>query len=157
MEETENMKHFTGRELPDNALKASMADGTPYVLPPWRVNDIILLAIETLGRRHLRPISASCYRGTVPHDCLQRKPKLHWVHADCFPWVRSYQTAPHSAEHKRRGRSNLLCPCHDYVPAPWTAVPCGKDCCKCRRKTIPCTDYQECNKTKGGGMKSIYA
>ena len=49
MEETENMKHFTGRELPDNALKASMADGTPYVLPPWRVNDIILLAIETLS------------------------------------------------------------------------------------------------------------
>ena len=49
MEEAENIKHFTGRGLPDNALKASMADGTPYVLPPWRVNDIILLAIETLS------------------------------------------------------------------------------------------------------------
>lgn len=50
MDEAECIKQVIGKGLPENnALSATMADGTPYVLPPWRINDIILLAIQTLS------------------------------------------------------------------------------------------------------------
>lgn len=50
MDEAECIKQVIGKGLPENStLQATMEDGKPYVLPPWRVNDIILLAIETLS------------------------------------------------------------------------------------------------------------
>lgn len=50
MDEAECIKQVIGKALPENnALQATMEDGKPYVLPPWRVNDIILLAIQTLS------------------------------------------------------------------------------------------------------------
>lgn len=50
MNEAECIKQVIGKGLPENnALQATMEDGKPYVLPPWRVNDIILLAIQTLS------------------------------------------------------------------------------------------------------------
>ena len=46
------VKEFIGGNRPaKNTLTATMQDGMPYVLPPWRVNEIILLVIETLSER----------------------------------------------------------------------------------------------------------
>ncbi len=45
----ECIKQIIASGLAANApLVATMEDGKPYVLPPWRVNDIILLVIQTL-------------------------------------------------------------------------------------------------------------
>lgn len=56
MDESEDctgcVKEFIGGNGPaKNTLTATMQDGMPYVLPPWRVNEIILLVIETLSER----------------------------------------------------------------------------------------------------------
>jgi len=53
MEEAENCSEQNiGNGIPGNTtLKATMQDGTPYVLPPWRINEIILLAMETLSEQ----------------------------------------------------------------------------------------------------------
>ena len=56
MDESEDctgcVKEFIGGNKPaKNTLTATMQDGMPYVLPPWRVNEIILLVIETLSER----------------------------------------------------------------------------------------------------------
>ena len=46
------VKEFIGGNGPaKNTLTATMQDGMPCVLPPWRVNEIILLVIETLSER----------------------------------------------------------------------------------------------------------
>lgn len=50
MEETENCnKQIYGGLHGNTAFRATMQDGTDYVLPPWRMNEIVLLAIETLN------------------------------------------------------------------------------------------------------------
>lgn len=54
MEEAEDCtgcaKQFIDSKMPvNNTLRTTMMDGTPYVLPLWRLNEIILLAMETLS------------------------------------------------------------------------------------------------------------
>lgn len=50
MDNAECIKHAIDNELSkNNTLNAEMEDGMPYVLPPWRVNEIILEAIKTLS------------------------------------------------------------------------------------------------------------
>ncbi|MCR5291005.1 MAG: ImmA/IrrE family metallo-endopeptidase [Treponema sp.] len=50
MEEAECIKDIIDKQLPEiTSLHATMEDGKPYVLPLWRMNEIILLAIETLS------------------------------------------------------------------------------------------------------------
>lgn len=54
MEEAENCTKYVKKFIASNmldkvSLSASMQDGTPYVLPLWRMNEIILLAMETLS------------------------------------------------------------------------------------------------------------
>ncbi len=53
MEEAEiHAEQIIGKGLPDkNTLNATMQDGKPYVLPSWRMNEIILLAAETLSEQ----------------------------------------------------------------------------------------------------------
>lgn len=53
MEEAENCaEQIIGNGLPKkSSLSAAMQDGKPYVLPPWRMNEIIILAAETLSEQ----------------------------------------------------------------------------------------------------------
>ena len=57
MEEAENCAEQIigsglGKPLPDKkTLNAAMQDGKPYVLPSWRMNEIIQLAAETLSEQ----------------------------------------------------------------------------------------------------------
>ncbi len=50
MSETESIKQILGNNFPgNNLLEANMEDGTPYILPPWRINQIVLLVVRTLS------------------------------------------------------------------------------------------------------------
>lgn len=52
MEEAENCREdISGNGLPEKKMcGAGARDGKSYVLPPWRLNEIILLAAQTLDR-----------------------------------------------------------------------------------------------------------
>ncbi|WP_191018274.1 hypothetical protein [Treponema zioleckii] len=48
-ENDESIKRTGGKETElISPLSMPMQDGKPYVLPPWRLNEIVMLALETL-------------------------------------------------------------------------------------------------------------